>query len=51
MRTEHVTRGSRTYRETEMPEDTTINRSELLALASEIVSAHVSNNRVAQSET
>src|SRR5919106_1765370 len=31
-----------------MPEDKTTSRSELLALTSEIVSAHVSNNAVAQ---
>ena len=33
-----------------MPEDKTTSRSELLALTSEIVSAHASNNSVAQTE-
>jgi predicted transcriptional regulator len=33
-----------------MPEDKTASRSELLALTSEIVSAHLSNNPVAQAE-
>ena len=33
-----------------MPEDKTTSRSELLALTSEIVSAHIANNSVAQTE-
>ena len=33
-----------------MPEDKTTSRSELLALTGEIVSAHVANNAVAQTE-
>ena len=33
-----------------MPEDKTTSRSELLALTGEIVSAHLSNNSLAQTE-
>ena len=33
-----------------MPEDKTISRSELLALTGEIVSAHLANNAVAQTD-
>jgi len=33
-----------------MPEEQTIDRSEILALTTEIVSAHISNNAVAQTE-
>ena len=36
--------------ETNMPDDKSINRGELLSLTTEIVSAHVANNAVARAD-